>query len=124
MNNTQPTLWNLDQFTPMQVVEFVRNKLMEQGRRSTTIDNDSCMYRGHDNTKCAVGHLIPDDKYREEFEKNNIATLVLDFPEIDLSNDWVVLLVELQKIHDNVLVCNWEHSFNYLLSNEREVEWA
>lgn len=27
-----------------------------------------CKYRGPNNTKCAVGHLIPDDKYHRQIE--------------------------------------------------------
>jgi hypothetical protein len=30
--------------------------------------NDSCMYRGPNGTKCAVGMFIPDDKYSHDME--------------------------------------------------------
>lgn len=44
--------------------------LIAQGRPSTRIN--TCVYRGPDNRKCAIGHLIPDSLYRESFEYNRI----------------------------------------------------
>jgi len=38
--------------------------LASQGfRRSTKKNSPFCMYRGPDNLKCAIGWVIPDDKY-------------------------------------------------------------
>jgi len=31
-------------------------------------DNDKCLYRGPNNTRCAIGLLIPDEKYRPSIE--------------------------------------------------------
>lgn len=33
-----------------------------------------CLYRGPNGTKCAIGHCIPDDDYRERFEGEGINT--------------------------------------------------
>jgi hypothetical protein len=58
-----------------------------------------CQYRGPNGLKCAVGHLIPDDKYHESLEKLNpydlIKVSIIDFPMLDSD-----FLVELQSIHD------------------------
>lgn len=40
--------------------------LRAQGKRAVD-ENDSCMYR-QGNLKCAIGALIPDEKYNPEFE--------------------------------------------------------
>lgn len=57
--------------TNIEVVKYVRDRLMEQGCKSATTSG-GCRYRWKDengkNLKCAAGHLIPDDKYIKEFE--------------------------------------------------------
>ncbi|WP_353645740.1 hypothetical protein [Mesorhizobium sp. WSM2239] len=37
-------------------------------RQSYDDDTDQCAYRGPNNLKCAIGHLIPDDKYHPEMD--------------------------------------------------------
>lgn len=37
--------------------------VIKQGKPSRS-DNGYCVFRGKDNCKCAVGHLIPDNKYK------------------------------------------------------------
>lgn len=32
-----------------------------------------CRYRGNNGMKCAIGHLIPDDKYKPEFDETEAA---------------------------------------------------
>ncbi len=58
-----------------------------------------CQYRGPNGLKCAVGYLIPDEKYHESLEKLNpydlIKVSIIDFPMLDSD-----FLVELQSIHD------------------------
>lgn len=44
-------------------------KLISQGKPAIA-DDCVCAYRGTDNTCCALGWSIPDDKYDEKFEGN------------------------------------------------------
>jgi len=52
------------------IFDTVAVKLLEQGKAAK---NDfSCVYRASNGTRCAVGHLIPDDKYEPRFEGSSI----------------------------------------------------
>ena len=44
--------------------------LRQQQTRSAN-ESGFCMYRGPNNTKCAVGWLIPDDEYNPEFDNGS-----------------------------------------------------
>lgn len=58
--------------------DTVATHLLRQGKRSegrmSRINSrtDICLYRGPEGRKCAAGILIPDSKYRPEFEGWNI----------------------------------------------------
>lgn len=61
----------------------------------------SCVYRGQDNTKCAVGFLIPDDKYEPSMDED--ATLwevakaaIPDYEESDYG-----FISHFRNIHDS-----------------------
>lgn len=55
----------------VEIIEFVKNKLLAQGCKSMgwveEKDMDDCKYRS-ENGKCAVGHLIPDNLYHPSME--------------------------------------------------------
>lgn len=57
-----------------EVFDRVATHLLKQNRKSTKEDlsnpgaDSRCMYRGVNGLQCAVGCLIPDDKYEERFE--------------------------------------------------------
>ena len=42
--------------------------VMQQGRASVNISGRSCLYRGPDGAKCAVGFLIADEHYDRDLE--------------------------------------------------------
>lgn len=58
-----------------------------------------CRYRGYDNTKCAVGCLIPDELYSTDMEGKGVTGLSFQYPYLGLS-EHVELLDSLQKMHD------------------------
>ena len=77
--------------------------LVAQGERSYDVDDASCMYRGPDNTSCAVGCLIPDELYKPEFEHRRIGGLFQDFPDLFeklFEGVDVDLLTRMQHAHD------------------------
>lgn len=74
-----------------------------------------CRYRGDNGTKCAVGHLIPDDKYSPSFEGHPC----VDGPVADL----LVSLGydpdfcdELRNVHDNSPAERWSEWFGNIAS--------
>lgn len=67
----------------------------------------SCLYRGPDGTKCAVGLLIPDELYSPDMEGNSVCGLIDDFANkslakvLDVENkDDISFLARLQSAHD------------------------
>lgn len=82
-----------------EIFDFVYEKLKEQGEAATK-KNVGCVYRGPGGTKCALGHLIPDEKYNPTLEDITL-TGVLH------SQGWSPLLYdflnELQCCHDGAI---------------------
>jgi hypothetical protein len=94
------------------IIDFVEKKLLEQGKRSIG-EYGNCLYRGEDNCKCGVGHLIPDSRYNPKFDQGIVGagTLIREFrdelgvvvPETH-DKDFVrkvYFLQELQRAHDD-----------------------
>lgn len=80
----------------------MRDHLLEQKVRSGTRASRStytCLYRGPNGLKCAVGCLIPDSEYLDKFEGKSASDLVeLELPSLkDLDKD---LLDRVQIMHD------------------------
>lgn len=90
--------------------------LRRQGERSvgpTARWWQQCMYRGPNGLKCAIGCLIPDEKYRKSIEKHVVgyhgpireAAGISDDP-IQISLAWT-----LQDAHDSYNPIMWESIF-------------
>lgn len=109
---------------PQEIFETVSKHLFNQGERAVKFDKEqkfyTCMYRGKNGTKCAVGVLIPDSMYHPKMERA-IDNLIKDYKRsqegyIDI--EWSIppyfvnnyeLLVTLQDIvHDDTE--NWKSS--------------
>lgn len=62
----------------------------------------TCLYRGPNETKCAVGMFIPDENYDKGMEHNNANGLLAKFPALKgllpLEGEFMSLL---QTVHDN-----------------------
>ena len=68
-----------------------------QGRRSTS--DNTCLYRGPNGLRCAVGHCIPDDEYLSSFDSPSTMSYV--YGEVpSLKNVSWGLLDRLQAAHD------------------------
>jgi hypothetical protein len=85
--------------------------LMKQGekaRDSGNTDWNNCVYRAPDGKKCAVGCLIPDDKYSDMMEGLSAWDLIGQYPwfcqEFGSMGD---MLRDLQAIHDTQSVDSW-----------------
>lgn len=76
--------------------------MKERSMRATI----KCAYRGDNGAKCAIGCLIPDDKYNSDIEAIDLSILCNKFfPEW---KDHECLLDNLRKIHDNFR--NWNEN--------------
>lgn len=103
------TLKTLPQATTQEVFDQVARHLIKQGKKSTRADGD-CQYR-KGNLKCAAGCLIKKSEYEERWENTTWGGLV--------ARGWVPpehqeLIGELQAIHDDYDVKNWELALDKL----------
>lgn len=96
------------------IFDTVLNALRKQGIGSfKTLGSEetnfecNCLYRGSNNTKCAAGHLIPDDIYNVEMEGDNINYIIANskftLPEFFYKPLTRGLIVRLQSMHDEML---------------------
>lgn len=88
-----------------EIFDKVYSALINQGEPS--VNGGVCAYRGANGTKCAIGHMIPDDLYDPEFEGKTIhgmynATLESIF-QVDNINPYLTFLSDLQRAHDITL---------------------
>ena len=77
--------------------------LDEQGVRSIGPDNRGCLYRGPDDNKCFIGHIIPDEEYDVEMEDLCVADLIDTFGNVVKGfegQENLKLLDHLQDHHD------------------------
>lgn len=92
------------------VFDRVARHLLRQGRKAEDPETKICRYRASDGSKCAIGCLIPDEKYEDWMEGNVIRNLVEDdrfpFPEWrgDSNGEF---LQRLQRIHDSYTTDKW-----------------
>lgn len=114
--------------TRQEIFDIVVTSLRLQGVKSRR-ESGSCLYRGPNNTKCAAGWLIPDEKYKSEFELcDSIGNIIAkdvsnrESCEISLYDCLVEVAGEenlyfisiLQDIHDHVSVHAWESEWEKL----------
>lgn len=95
--------------TMQETFDTVVNHLRQQGCKA--MEGTACQYRGINNTKCAVGCLIPDHEYIADFEgwsvryDDGLRLLMMRFGHN------ISLLEALQRTHDKHDVSAWEISF-------------
>lgn len=96
--------------TNQEIFDTVFEKLLKQGCASMNVHGE-CMYRGQDDAKCAVGHLIPDELYDTYIERRRVEDLpdIILNAIIDASSNHehpksnLNLLIKLQGAHDRYL---------------------
>lgn len=95
-----------------EIFDKVYTELSKQGVPSVD-PYGNCLYRGPNGTKCAVGHLIPDELYDEEMNKLAVDDLphsVLYHIGVtpDYSYGVMNLLRTLQDVHDMALTVSFQ----------------
>jgi hypothetical protein len=88
-----------------QIYDYVGEFLLKQGRKSVSTGRlPKCLYRGPDNTKCAIGCLIPDKLYKPELEMNTLNSLFKKKYKLPwYFRRYKDFLTQLQNSHDNDL---------------------
>lgn len=102
-----------------QVFDKVAAHLLAQGQTSSKGNHPggTCLYRGPNGTKCAVGCLIPDDMYEPTMEGKSmpesgdfdmyLSTVGKVLVQI-VEEDTFPLLAALQILHDTVIPKHWD----------------
>jgi hypothetical protein len=114
-------LLNLE--TDYDVFNYVKEHLLKQNEKSVDPWSLSCHYRSQKEDgkvlMCAVGCLMDDRFYSEEFENSSPNDLRVRQAVESSINNWtynVSLLSELQHIHDEYDPDNWSLRLEYLES--------
>lgn len=99
-----------------EIFDKVARHLLTQNRPARDVYSDNCRYRTENGLKCAVGCLIPDDKYTPEIENVGISWLLVPTTSEEIIRkrrtlrellsdlgllDHCDLLTRLQEIHDD-----------------------
>ena len=112
--------------TDQEVFDKVVLALRKQGRKSTKLNrygHRTCRYRGDYGRKCAAGHLIPDELYDRRMEQLGWTSVVERWPELQVMAIPNWLVCDLQAIHDNKPVQNWESCWQEL-ANEHGLTYT
>ncbi len=77
--------------------------VINQGKPAFSVGQGTCVYRDNSGNKCAVGQLIPDDKYTPEMEGYQIESnfRVRKALNIDEYSDESRVLNRIQNSHDS-----------------------
>lgn len=91
--------------TNREAFDTVKKHLLCQGRRS--LSDGNCKFRGDGGLKCAIGILIPEDKYQPSWDASMSASIrevseACGFVDLDKS-----MLASLQRMHDTRPVSEW-----------------
>jgi hypothetical protein len=84
--------------TQQEIFDTVVRALGIQGKPA--MDGIKCAYRAPDGSKCAAGHLIPDDVYQPEMEGTHIRKVLHSYSALDGLRPHTDLLMDLQDAHD------------------------
>jgi len=99
--------------TTQEVFSKVAIHLLTQNEKSEDPDGD-CLYRGMGTTKCAIGCLILDKFYTRDLEykvpnpKFPSGSVCIAMSRSGVNERDFELTQDLQKIHDNWMVSDWE----------------
>jgi len=91
--------------TNQEYFDTVTRHLLNQNEQSIG-DGGLCSYRGTDGLKCAIGCLIPDDKYDPGLEGRGVLHPAV-YSLIGAQPDQTSLLLGLQSTHDGRVPSEW-----------------
>ena len=103
--------------------DVVARHLLKQGCRATT-EEGMCQYRDEYGRKCAIGILIPEDRYSPSLEGRDVKSW--SCKELEIINatlEDVSFLQELQRLHDGFPVSAWPEKL-FLFANWHDIRWS
>lgn len=109
--------------TAREVFGIVKEHLLAQNEIAAIAGKQrQCVFRTDSGLKCAIGCLIPDEKYHVDLETFydlyvfNPLTSILESEGIFTVKDWAMchMLTDLRDIHDNVSVFFWKTELDSL----------
>ena len=102
--------------TKQQTFDIVTKHLLTQNKKALGMGTNGrviCKYRGDDNTMCAAGCLISNEKYQLDFEGKGV--IESEIAEIMIESGHSIKLVAgLQEIHDSINVEYWPEKLKLL----------
>lgn len=111
--------------TLQEIFDTAATHLLKQGKRAS--QNGTCLYRGPDDTKCAVGCLIKDEFYRLGLEgKISRHPMVMDAlvkSGVDFDQKFngrhsvEDFLYDLQQVHDDTSPSNWREELDQVAAD-------
>jgi hypothetical protein len=112
--------FNMNFKSKQQLFDYIYTFLYNQNKKSTN-EHNACLYRGPDNTKCAIGCIIP-DKTEIDYNYNSI-TLDEIIDKNMFMLPWYILrnkefLLGIQHIHDSFQVQYTIFNFRQHLKNQ------
>lgn len=96
---------SIDKAASQKAFETIARHLLAQKRQAMD-RNGLCRYHAPDGLKCAVGAMIPVEKYRAEFEGKGVDYICNKLPDVFRGLGWP-LLYALQGIHDDHSPQEW-----------------
>jgi hypothetical protein len=78
-----------------------------------------CLYRGPKGKKCAIGALIPDEKYESSFETHDVSSNPMIAKAAGLRSNQLYLAQYLQTIHDGTHANGWRKALQDLAKAEK-----
>jgi hypothetical protein len=104
------TLRTIEQYTPLEIIDYVTPLMLAQNARSWDADQDQCSYRGDGGLKCAIGHIMSDEEWNELDLYERYAGVTIIGELFDVPVLYWSMLQKLQTIHDTVEPDEWEYS--------------
>lgn len=93
------------EMTDQELFDTVTRHLLTQN--ATAMEGDGqCKYRTEDGKKCAIGCLIPDDRYDHLLEGRGVGSRRIN-DAAGISDDQVTLARRLQSVHDIYFPPDW-----------------
>jgi len=113
--------------TPQEAFDHIVRAARQTGYVRSWDRNDNCRYRGPHETRCLVGHILPDSEYVAAFEGHPVEALAVEgIPAGAPFADWgeptdigapLWLLIEMQSCHDEVEPEHWEREFQRIAAD-------
>ena len=97
----------MKKLTKQDIFNTAANGLLKQGKKS--MDRSSCMYRGQNGLKCAIGMLMPDNLYDSIMEGQSAnESDVMKTLNVPYTAEYADFLNHLQGVHDECPPYEWD----------------